>query len=40
MKFNDSFSSMIARPAWQRLLGVLAILAVLWLTILWAVSLP
>ncbi len=33
-------SSMLTRPACQRLLGVLGLLALLWLAILWAVSLP
>ncbi|MEF2072558.1 hypothetical protein [Consotaella aegiceratis] len=37
----DAFlSSMIARPAFHRLLGALAVLAALWLAILWAVALP
>lgn len=40
MELPDSFSSMLARPAHQRVFGVLIILAVLWLTILWAVILP
>ncbi len=33
-------SSTLARPALRRVLGVLVVLAVLWLAILWAVSLP
>ncbi|WP_268946160.1 MULTISPECIES: hypothetical protein [Pseudooceanicola] len=38
---KTSFSvSLLGRPAWQRLLGALAILACLWLAILWAVVLP
>ena len=37
---NPFLVSMISRPAYQRVLGVLVILAALWLAILWAVSLP
>jgi hypothetical protein len=33
-------SSLLARPAWLRLAGVLAMMVVVWLLIAWAVSLP
>ncbi|MDJ0931193.1 hypothetical protein [Breoghania sp.] len=33
-------STVIAQPAWRRLIAVLVILAALWLAILWAVALP
>ncbi len=38
---DDPFSrSLLARPAWVRLLAVAAGLAALWAAILWAVALP
>jgi hypothetical protein len=38
---RDPFiSSLIAQTSSRRLLGVLGILAALWLAIIWAVSLP
>lgn len=41
MAHRDPFmSSLIAQTSLRRLLGVLGILAVLWLAIIWAVSLP
>ncbi|HEV2516105.1 MAG TPA: hypothetical protein VGV07_12705 [Devosia sp.] len=33
-------SSLLARPVWVRLAGVVGVLAALWLLIAWAVSLP
>lgn len=38
---RDPFrNSLLALPAWRRLLWVVGILAALWLAIFWAVSLP
>lgn len=37
---ENSFNSLLATPAWLRLVGVGLLLVPLWLAIGWAVSLP
>ena len=40
MKTDPFLSSLIARPALHRVVGLLGLLAALWLAIAWAVALP
>lgn len=41
MRQSDPFPrSLLAMAAWQRVLGALALSAVLWIAVTWAVALP